>query len=188
MSTTDSLTYFSIVIEDVPDYPDIENWIQPRVHKLNNDGTPLFTASSDPITEYHNDIRHGQITENIVISWTTPLYIYQNIQEHQKKYIDHIKKFINKTKCMISYHDGESDQACKFHSRHYHIMTRLTTNERHIHHNYAYNTLMKNIPTIKSEKVKLPPNFAQYMTKSPKKCLGTNDQYIRDLFMTKQSS
>jgi hypothetical protein len=125
------------------------------------------------------------LTHEIVYRWQTPQEVCETLKQDVKTttLMTALKYLINSKPSAISWHNGEKDGNCQHHGFHLHILTCQTTNEPSIHQTYAYIKLNKAVneagAKIKSQKVKLKPNFSRYMIKEPKTFGGCNNNTIK---------
>lgn len=138
------------------------NWIMKSQRKQYNPEsskyirTEKLTKSGNPYMEYYQKETHGDITDLIVLQWTTPIEIYAKLTQENKSRINEIKNYLNSRASALSYHDGTQDPSCTFHTKHYHLIARLQTKEKHITSNYAFKQLKGKLNNwnIHTEKIK----------------------------------
>lgn len=178
--------YYSIVIE-TPDEEITESTIQPKVIKMFPNQQPHYDTSGNPFLEYYDQETYGDITDAIVIHWSTPLHIYNELKPENRSKINQIKNYINGRASALCYHNGNQDD-CTFHSIHYHLIVKLQTKEHHLTSNYAFKQLKKNLEpwTVHTQKIQQLGNYALFLTKPPRKYQGTNNTDIKlQLLQTK---
>lgn len=182
-------TYFSIVIDKM-DKEITSQTIRPKIIKMYNEEIH-YDQDQQPHTEYYSKETHGEITDNTIIQWVTPLETYMSLNPQTRSKIDAIKKYINNRAAALSFHDGETDTQCKFHGKHLHIIVQLETKEKHITSNSQFRILRTKMGNygdwpVYSQRIMNLGNFALYMTKPPKEYLGTNNNTIKlELLRTK---
>lgn len=134
--------------------------------------------------EHYDQQTHGDITDNIIIQWSTPLEIYNELKPESRSKINQIKNYINGRASALCYHNGQKDE-CQFHSVHYHIIVKLQTKEHHLTSNYAFKNLKKTIEpwTVHTQKIVFLGNYALYLTKPPRIYQGTNNSDIKLQFL-----
>lgn len=172
-------THFSIVIDNL-DKEITEDTIKPKIIKLYEEEIH-YNKDKEPHLEYYSKEKHGEMTDQTVMQWTTDIQTYMSLTPTVRGKIDAIKRYINNRAAAISYHDGEADPSCKFHTKHYHILVQLETRETHITANSQYRTLKGRMQdwNIYTQKVNNLGYFALYLTKPPKTYLGTNNNNIK---------
>lgn len=128
--------------------------------------------------------KHGELHRTLVEKWTTPLDLYNSLSQLNKDICNNvnIKCYLNGTESAVTYHDGMTDDGCKYHSKHLHI---LTVSARHVSESYPYKklrmALIKKGITLSSQKINKIQNFSEYMTRNPRVYLGSNNADILKL-------
>lgn len=103
---------YSIVVCDLGNVITTE-CIQNRVYKLDTNKEIETSERGNPLGEYaipdfyegHNDIR-----ERPTMSFTTPLHIYQSMEETVQKQVNSLKSLFNSYPTAFIWHNGQADE------------------------------------------------------------------------------
>jgi len=106
--------------------------------------------------------------------------IYREMNDHQKRASDQLKKFLNSAPCAAFWHNGDDDQGCQYNGLHMHVLMytpgRLTD---FTPYRKLTELLMKRFGMlVKCQKVKMPLNICKHMQTAPRLLLGSNNMLV----------
>ena len=114
--------FFSIVINKLPLSVN-EETIKPHVILTHETGK--------------KSIRSRRLPQPSIL-WKTPIEHYTAFEQNVLGIANALKNYLNNQKVAASFHNGYTDENCKFHGHHLHIVQKLPNREIHIQHHYAY--------------------------------------------------
>lgn len=164
--------WYSVIVENMNPIIN-ETTIIPTIFVFDDMGQKILRPDGKSyVSRYVYDNYLDTLRTEPVYKWQTPQDILNSIKADEKTtaMITAIKHIINTKPSAISWHNGETDQTCEHHGYHLHILTCQTTNEPNITQTYPYIQLQTAVrqanAELKSQKVKLKPNFSRYMVKT----------------------
>jgi hypothetical protein len=164
--------WYTIVLENMSPFIN-QSTIIPTTFVLGDNGHKILRADEKSyVSRYVEDNDRDVLTHEIVYSWQTPQDVLETLKQDTKttNLMTAIKYLINNKPSAILWHTGEKDGNCQHHGYRIHVLTCETTNEPSIRQSYPYIKLNKAVTEaqaqLKSQKVKLKPNFSRYMVKS----------------------
>jgi len=158
-----------------------QDTIQAKVYKLKKNGQIDTLPSGCPMSVYATPDHYAtDIRQFPVEKFCTPLEVYRELNDHQKRAVDEVKKFLNSAPCAAFWHNGDDDQNCQYNGLHMHILVytpgRLTDYNPY---RKLVDCLMKRFGMlVKCQKVKMPLNIMKHMQTAPRLLLGSNNMLV----------
>lgn len=152
---------------------------QNRVYDLNANGSFKKIRTGQCTGSYATEAMYTSvqgIRHRPTLSWSTPNAIYSNMSVAQRSPLNALKAFLNDHPCMVSWHNGKTDDLCKVNGFHMHVVVQTTTILWHDHAWRAVRQKLQNAGIIvRCQKVRNLPGLLSHLQEKPRFLVGCNN-------------
>lgn len=119
---------YSIVVSNLNVYVTPES-IQSRLYCLDSNGNIIKSDKGNPLGEYATGtiFSNKKIYDRPVLSYSTPIDVYNSLNENEQKCNNAIKNLFNTLPSVFIWHNGNEDSKCMFHGLHIHGIVYVPT-------------------------------------------------------------
>lgn len=178
MEPLDQENNYSIVLTNLTDVFSPMTF-QNRVYDLNANGSFKKIRTGQCTGSYATEAMYTSvqgIRHRPTLSWSTPNNIYSNMSVAQRSPLNALKAFLNDHPCMVSWHNGNSDDMCKINGFHMHVVVQKSTLLWHDHAWRAVRQKLQNAGIIvRCQKVNNLPGLLSHLQERPRFLVGCNN-------------
>lgn len=187
MEPVDEDNNYSIVLTNIDNIFN-PGTFQNRVYELNANGTFKKIRTGQCCGVYATQAMYASaqgIKHRPTLSWSTPNNIYSSMSVVQRSPLNALKGFLNDHPCVVSWHNGKTDDLCRINGFHMHIVVQKGSV---LWHDNAWRAIRQKLQnagiTVRCQKVKSLSSVLYHLQEKPRFLAGCNNAGLCKILIT----